>query len=237
MAEEALTKIIARSGLCSRRQAEKLIKEGAVKINGQPAFVGQTATAEKDRIEVSGKVLKEAPKFVYLKLNKPAGYTCSNRHFPGEKNIFDLLKTKERLFTVGRLDKDSRGLLLLSNDGQLALELTHPRYGHEKKYEIQLASDPENGQKIAKELEKGIDIGEGDGVVKAKNARYLQKGLFIIILSEGKKRQIRRMFSALNLQVKDLKRTAIGTLDIGRLKEGFYEELSQEEINKLRRGD
>jgi pseudouridine synthase len=233
---EVLQKIIAASGYCSRRNAEELIRGGAVRVNGRVATVGDRADAAKDKIVVSGQIISAAPK-VYLKLNKPAGYTCTNRNFPGEKNIFDLVRTPDRLFAVGRLDKDSRGLVLLTNDGDLTQKLAHPSFEHDKIYEVTIKGaigDQEAGEVVVKELLTGIDIGEGDGKVCARKARYLQNNLFIITLNEGKKRQIRRMFAALGLETADLKRIELAGLGLGGLKEGAWTPLSAAEIKQLR---
>jgi len=167
-------------------------------------------------------------------LNKPVGYVCTNRSFPGEKNIFDLLKTTERLFAVGRLDKESRGLVLLTNDGDLAQRLAHPKFQHDKVYEVKTQEKITKSDSIVTQFKKGINIGEEDGVVRVKDIKYLQNGLFVITLSEGKKRQIRRMFKALDLNIIDLKRTKISSLALGNLKEGQWQYLDKEEIKKLK---
>lgn len=232
-----LQKVIALSGHSSRRQAEKLIEAGRVKLNGRLAVPGDMADPEKDVISIRGKEISTAAtNKVYIKLNKPAGYTCTNRSFPGEKNIFELVKTPMRLFTVGRLDKNSRGLVLLTNDGELAQKLAHPKFEHEKIYEAKISSENTTGPVIAEKLLKGVDIGEGDGVVSAKAVQYLQKGRFIITLSEGKKRQIRRMFRSLGFPLVNIKRLNLGGLSLGRLPEGKWEELNADELQKLKAG-
>ncbi|HBA37021.1 TPA: pseudouridine synthase [Candidatus Falkowbacteria bacterium] len=229
-----LQKAIAASGYCSRRKAEELIRNDRVKINGQAATLGAKADPEKDKITINNRLISRAADKIYLKLNKPIGYTCTNRHFPGEKNIFDLVNLSERLFAVGRLDKDSRGLILLTNDGDLAQHLTHPKFEQEKNYEVKIAGQIDNPDFIIKKLIGGLDIGEGDGLARAKNAKYLQNGLFVITLNEGKKRQIRRMFQSLGIKVRDLKRTTLGGLSLGTLSEGRWEYLPQEEIMRLK---
>lgn len=229
-----LQKIIAQSGYSSRRQAEKLIREGAVKVNGRVATVGQEAEPEGDVITVKGKVIGTEAEKIYIKLNKPGGYVSTNRRFPGEKNIFELVKLPTRLFAVGRLDKGSRGLVLLTNDGGLAQRLAHPRFGHEKVYEAKVSGKVEKPQMIAKKLVAGVDIGLGDGIAKAKRADYLQKGIFVITLDEGKKRQLRRMFKALELEVVDLRRISLASLKLGSLPEGKWAQLTKEEINNLK---
>lgn len=228
-----LQKTIAISGHCSRRQAEMLIRNGQVKINGELALIGVQADPEKDTITVKGRLLGNAPKKTYIMLNKPIGYTCTNRHFAKEKNIFDLIDLDLRLFAVGRLDKDSRGLVLVTNDGDLTLKLSHPRFANEKDYEVKVKDEVINPELVIKNLLTGIDIGEGDGVVKAAKAKYLQNGVFIITLNEGKKRQIRRMFSKLGTQVVDLRRIGLGGLSLGNLPEGKWDYLTPQEMTAL----
>ena len=133
---EVLQKIIADAGLMSRREAAKLIKGGGVKINGCLAKLGDRADRGKDIILVRNQALPANNPKVYLKINKPLGYTCTNKIFTKEKNVFELIQLPQRLFTIGRLDKHSQGLLLITNDGLLAQQLTHPKFGHEKVYEV-----------------------------------------------------------------------------------------------------
>jgi pseudouridine synthase len=228
-----LQKAIAQSGYASRRQAERLIRNGSVQVNGQVALVGDQADPQLDRITVQGRQLAAAPKKIYLRLNKPAGYTCTNREFKNERNIFELVNLPEKLFAVGRLDKDSRGLILLTNDGDLDQYLSHPSFEHNKVYEVLVQGQIRNSQTIINKLRNGIDIGEGDGIVHAQQAKYLQNNLFVITLSEGKKRQIRRMFQQLDLDVTDLKRVQIASLALGDLKEGQWSYLRPEEVKAL----
>lgn len=228
-----LQKIIAASGYTSRRKAEQLIHNGSVKINGRLALVGDEADPALDNITVQGHPLGAPAKKIYIKLNKPAGYTCTNRQFKDERNIFELIKVLERLFVVGRLDKDSRGLVLVTNDGDLDQYLSHPKFQNNKIYEAQINGEVKNISSLRNKFLSGIDIQEGDGLARAKNLEYLQNNLFIITLTEGKKRQIRRMFQALNLEVSDLKRVAIAGLTLGNLQEGQWAYLSQAEINEL----
>jgi len=229
-----LQKAIATSGYCSRRKGEELIREGLVSVNGRLAFIGDEADPEKDKITINGRLLSGPEKLVYIILNKPLGYTCTNRRFPNEKNIFDLVDLPSRLFAVGRLDKDSHGLILLTNDGDLTLKLSHPRYEHDKEYEVKIRDEVINPNLVINNLLKGVEIGDGDGIVKAVRAEYLQNNLFVITLNEGKKRQIRRMFEALGTKVIDLKRVRLGSLTLGNLPEGRWDYLSDEEINNLK---
>lgn len=244
-----LQKFIAQSGYCSRRQAEELIKKGRVLVNGKIAEPGMKAD-ETDEVKIGGKRLALRKKMIYIKLNKPKGYVSTSRKFKGEKNIFDLVDIKERLFAAGRLDKDSRGLILLTNDGELVNELTHPRYEHEKRYLAIVERIGQTGristnkkrictnheyELITTKFTNGVDIGEGDGIVKAKDAKRLGGGKFLVVLTEGKKRQIRRMFKALDFQVVDLVRISIGGLEQGNLQEGQWEYLSDNEMKKLKK--
>ncbi len=228
-----LQKFIADSGYSSRRQAEELIRDGQVEINGQLAFIGERADPALDRVSIRGRELNPAIAKIYIKLNKPVGYTCTNRRFKGEENIFDLVDIKDRLFAIGRLDKGSHGLILLTNDGGLTQKLTHPKFQHDKIYEVKIKEEAGDGFAICKRLVSGVDIGEGDGLVKAKSAQYLQTKSFIITLSEGKKRQIRRMLGTLGFTVSDLKRIDFAGIKLDRLPEGAWANLTAEEINRL----
>jgi 23S rRNA pseudouridine2605 synthase len=242
-----LQKFIAETGLYSRRRAEELIRLGRVTVNGMAAELGMRAD-ENDDVRVSGKKIELQKKKIYIKLNKPPGYTCTNRKFPGEKNVFELLddiNRKNGLHVVGRLDKDSRGLALLTNDGSLTQRLTHPKFEHEKRYLVRISTDSEriltdhgsSGNRkseignLEMKLKQGVDIGEGDGVVRARAAKYLGGEKFEIILTEGKKRQIRRMFRVLGREVADIERTAIGKLELGNLKEGEWRYLDNDQLS------
>jgi len=219
-----LQKKIAESGCCSRRTAEELIVAGFVAVNGIKAVIGQNVEA-RDEITISGKPLKAQTQKIYIALNKPKGYTCTNRRFAGEKNIFDLIKLKARLFVVGRLDKDSRGLVILTNDGEYAQKTTHPRYHHEKVYEVAVEDvKPSDVRVIISCLTKGVRH-EREFLV-AKKATYLGNNKFRLILTQGKKRQIRRMFTVLGYSVSDLLRTQIGNVKLGDLKEGEWKEIT-----------
>lgn len=219
-----LQKVIAESGYCSRRKAEELIAAGKVKVNNKVAEPGQPV-ASGDQITIDSKPLKRQLKKIYIALNKPKGYTCTSRRFKGEKNIFDLVNVDERLFIVGRLDKNSHGLVILTNDGDYAQKMTHPRYHHEKVYEVTVKTPLRKGKveedyykDVSSCLTKGI-MDDGDFLI-AKKVIYLGNNKFRITLTEGKKRQLRRMFASLGLKVTDLIRTRIGKVKLGDLKEG-----------------
>ncbi len=241
-----LQKFIAESGYCSRRRAEELIREGVVTVNNKVATIGQSVT-DGDRVLIDGEPIGRQALKIYIALNKPKGYTCTNRRFKDEKNIFDLVDIDERLFIVGRLDKDSRGLVILTNDGEYTQKITHPRFHHEKVYEVTVdmpkASNPDittpakRGKSNVEEswardillcLKKGI-MQEGEFLV-AKKASYLGNNKFKVTLTEGKKRQLRRMFGFLNLRVKDLVRVQIGNIKLDDLKEGRWQEIKNPQI-------
>ncbi len=235
--KKILQKIIAESGYCSRRAAEDLIKKGQVKLNGVLAKVGDMAD-ETDKIKVRGEVIGAARDKVYIKMNKPVGYTCTNRQFKGEKNIFELAESlPSGVFTIGRLDKNSRGLILITNDGDLTLKLTHPRMAHEKVYEVRVRADIDEKTvgKIKVNFIKGIPFGMDEGIAKAKKVEYLEDGMFRIVLTEGKKRQIRRMFESVETRVIDLKRVNFAGLELGNLPEGKWGYLNKAEIERLKK--
>lgn len=220
-----LQKVIAESGYCSRRRAEELIREGVVTVNDKFAVLGQSV-ADSDQIKIDGKELKTQSQKIYIALNKPKGYTCTNRRFKGEKNIFDLVSTNDRLFVVGRLDKNSRGLVVLTNDGDFAQKMSHPRYHHEKVYEVTVKNEKNlDPSDIITCLKKGI-MDDGEFLV-AKKATYHGDGKFRVILTEGRKRQLRRMFASLGLNVLDLNRKSIGKIKLADLKEGEWTEIKK----------
>jgi len=236
-----LQKLIASSGICSRHEAEKMILSGRVILNNKTAKLGARAD-ETDEIMVDHKKLVFKNNFIYIKLHKPAGYVCTTATFPGEKNIFSLLTTKKVLSIVGRLDKESEGLVILTDDGDLAYHLTHPKYGVKKVYVVTLShdigtdkTDPKKRiiDLIAK-MKKGVNIGLGDGVVRAEQVKHLRGRTFEVVLGEGKKRQIRRMFRRLNCHVSRLVRVRIGSLSIGGVRRGEWKYISKEEVAKLR---
>ncbi len=217
-----LQKYIADSGYCSRRKAEDLIRNKKVLINDKIAELGVKAD-KANEVKIGNKVIKPIEDKIYIKLNKPIGYTCTNRKFKNEKNVFDLVNLKERLFVVGRLDKDSRGLVVLANDGNWAEKMMHPRFEHEKEYRVKIKHQTSNVKDdIKNKFLGGVDIGEGDGFVKARKVEYIKEDVFKIILTQGKKRQIRRMFKALGLNIIDLERVRIGGIKLDELKEGKF---------------
>lgn len=235
--KKILQKIIAETGFCSRRSAEAAIKQGQVKVNGVLAVPG-TMAEEGDKITVRGRLIGSAKSKVYVKMNKPTGYTCTTRSFKNEKNIYELSDSLPMgVVPVGRLDKNSRGLLFLTNDGDLALKLTHPRFSHEKVYEVKVPSEitDTEAEKARESFLKGINFGQEEGMAKAKRVKYLANGLFEITLTEGKKRQIRRMFAELKIKVLDLKRIKFAGLELGNLPEGKWGYLNKKELDNLKK--
>ncbi len=250
---ERLQKILSARGIASRRKAEEYIEQGLVKVNGVRAELGQKADPETDTIEVDGKVLQARQELLYYVMNKPEGVLTSNVSREGgtinpkrrgEKKgtksvapermyptIRDLLpeELKGKLFPVGRLDKDSTGLLLLTNDGVVAFRLTHPKFDHEKEYEVIVHKPLEHQDKIS--MEDGMIILGSQ--TKPATVRFVTKDTFCIALSEGKNRQIRRMCEKLGYQVKSLKRIRIVTLTDTALKSGEIRALKKEETTAL----
>jgi len=242
MPEIRLQKYLAQAGIASRRQSERLIVGGKVKVNDKVRdILGVTIDPENDKVEVFGKIIKPE-KFVYIILNKPVGVlsTCKKDREKG-RTILDLVKSEERLYPVGRLDKNSSGLLLLTNDGDLALKLTHPRYEHEKEYEVEI--DKDLSSEDLKKMSRGIII-EGKKTLPAKisakggsafGGKKIKSKKFRMILREGRKRQIRKMCDALGYQIKSLQRIRMGNLSLGNLAFGKWRELSNKEIDKLKK--
>jgi 23S rRNA pseudouridine2605 synthase len=214
--KKPLQKFIADSGYCSRRKAESLIIEGKVKVNKEVFRMG-TKVDEKDQVTIKNRTIKPQKKSIYILLNKPKGYVCTNNE--NEKNVFSLVDIKERLFVVGRLDKNSWGLVLLTNDGDLTYKLTHPSFEHEKEYIVESSREisPENMER----MKKGVDLKEKTKA-KMKSIKRIGKNKYQIVLSEGKKRQIRRTFEVFDSTVLDLKRIRIDKYKLGNLKKGQW---------------
>jgi pseudouridine synthase len=228
---ERLQKILSARGIASRRKAEEYITAGLVTVNGVRATLGQKADPEKDVIEVSGTVMEERATMLYFLLNKPVGIETTNATVAGQKTVKDLLpkELQGKVFPVGRLDKDSGGLLLLTNDGPLSYRLTHPKFDHEKEYEVEVANKMFDG--ALEKLEKGLMI---DGS-KTKPAviKRLGPSAFLITLTEGRNRQIRRMCQKVGNPVNKLTRVRIMTLSDAHLKPGQLRELKKEEVKTL----
>lgn len=227
-----LAKLIAQSGLCSRKEASRLITAGLVKVNGEIARHLQ-AINDTDCIEIAGAPLATPAPLQYWIYHKPVGIDCNNR--PEDPNsIAQLLGTLPvRLFAVGRLDKDSRGMLLLTNDGAFAQRLLHPDYAHQKSYLVTL--DQATSPSVVQAFSQGIhwQVGPHNYQAKPCQAKRVNERQLEIILTEGKHRQIRYMCRALGFKVVDLCRTAIGALSLGTLAAGDCRQLNAEELTQL----
>ncbi|MEK6967386.1 MAG: pseudouridine synthase [Nanoarchaeota archaeon] len=231
---ERIQKIIANAGICSRRKAEGLIIEGKVIVNGKKAKIGQSADADKDSILVEGKLLQKQSKKYYL-LNKPKGYETTMKTTAGLPTVASLMKSNVRVVPAGRLDVDSRGLLIMTNDGELCHRIMHPSYEIDKVYEIKVnGSIPD--EKINM-LRKGVKLDDGKTRPCKVELIERKKGLTLLrmTLHEGRKRQIRRMLKAINFHADDLVRVKIGNLTIGEFKEGTYKELTPGEVIQLKK--
>ena len=224
-----LQKYLSSAGFCSRRKGEEYIKEALVKVNGKTVLeLGTKVDPQSDRIEVNGTLVQADQKPVYIALNKPKEYVTSCDHH-GEKIVLDLIDIPERIYPVGRLDKDSTGLLLLTNDGRLHHRLSHPSFDHEKEYEVIVASHITDG--ALRSLEKGLPV-MGTKTRPAKVKRLSSKR-FRIVLKEGRNRQIRRMVGKVGGRVIGLKRIRISNIKLGRLSEGSWRYLREKEKEGL----
>ena len=225
-----LQKYIAECGVASRRKAEDLIVSGKVKVNGQTITkLGTKIDPAQDKIAVNGQPVKQAESKIYIKLNKPRGVVsaCTD---PREKTVIDLVKdVLDRLYPIGRLDKNSEGLILLTNDGELANELMHPRYEHEKEYVVTVQFPIFYVQ--LNRLKEGVEI-EGKKTLPAQ-VKQVGSRRFHIILKEGKKRQIRKMVEAVGNRVVRLKRIRIKNIELGKLPLGQYAYLTPSEVRDL----
>lgn len=233
--EDRLQKILSRSGLGSRRKCEKLIIEGQVMVNDKLAIIGMKADPDEDTIIVDGQPIKPPEPKQYIALNKPRGVLSSVKHQDARPIVCDLVETPFRVFPVGRLDKDSEGLILLTNDGKLTQRLTHPRYAHEKEYRVLVARHPEQEQLNL--WEQGITLNGGAKTLPAKVRieSFSGKGAWLrIILREGRKHQIRDICAYFDLPVVKLIRIRIATLTLGSLKPGEWKHLTFKEISALK---
>jgi len=227
-----LQKFIAANSGYSRRKAEDLISNCEVKINGKTQNkLGIIINPEKDKIQVKGVLIKPNTKKIYIALNKPAGYTSTKKDSHAEKTVMDLIPFPN-INPVGRLDKDTTGLLLLSNDGDFAYKITHPKFEHEKEYIVHLQNNLQLKDKNI--LEQGVILnGKKTSKCKIKKGKSIKPNDFVcnIIIHEGRKRQIRRMFEEVGNKVIYLKRIRIGKINLGNLEEGKFRILKPEEIN------
>jgi 23S rRNA pseudouridine2605 synthase len=236
--EERLQKILAQAGYGSRRSCELFIEAGRVRVNGQVAKLGQKADVSRDKITLDGKPVAASTEFIYVALHKPRNVLSTVTAEPGDnrQTVRDLLDLPERLYPVGRLDFDSEGLVLMTNDGELANCLTHPRYGHQKEYRVLLARRPDDRQLDT--WARGIVLEDGHHTAPAQ-VRFEStagKGAWVrVIMGEGRKRQIREIGFLLGLPVVRILRVRIGSLVLGNLKPRQWRYLTTQEIADLRK--
>jgi len=235
---ERLQKILSQAGIASRRAAEKLIAEGRVSVNGTTVReMGVKADPAVDDIRVDGRRVKSAERHRYILLYKPAGYVTTRSDPQRRPTVIDLLRgVREYVYPVGRLDYDTEGLLLLTNDGELAATLTHPRHEVERTYEARVAGMPD--EDALDRLRRGIPL-DGRRTMPAdvkllNRARADRDGVLLITIREGRNRQVRRMLEAVGHPVKSLKRTRIGPIADRYLKPGHWRELTDAEIRTLK---
>jgi len=234
--KERLQKIISRSGLMSRRQAEERIRQGLVLVDGRVAQLGESADPALEEIRVAGELLRFFSKNLTLMLNKPTGYICSMSDPQGRRLAIDLLPPElGRLYSIGRLDYNTEGLLLLTNDGDLAQHLTHPSHHVPKTYLVKVRGLLNDTGR--KKLESGLKLEDGLTAPARVSAvrRSGQNCWFELTLREGRNRQVRRMCEALNLPVVRLKRIALGDLCLDDLKSGMHRPLKDEELAGLKK--
>jgi 23S rRNA pseudouridine2605 synthase len=235
--EIRLQKILSQAGLASRRAAEQLIAEGRVSVNGETVrAMGVKADPAGDDIRVDGRRIKGVERPRYILLNKPRGYVTTRSDPQRRSTVIDLLTgVREYVYPVGRLDYDTEGLLLLTNDGDLAARLTHPRHGVERTYEARVSGMPD--REALERLRKGIPL---DGhrtlpatVVLVNASRHDRDGVLLLTIREGRNRQVRRMCEAVGHPVKELRRVRIGPLADRRLRVGQWRELTAAEVKRL----
>jgi 23S rRNA pseudouridine2605 synthase len=234
-AGERLQKVLAAAGVASRREAEELIVEGRVEVDGQVVTeLGTRVDPLHQQVSVDGETLHR-PKLVYFAVHKPAGVVSTARDPAGRPRVIDLLpRDAGRVFNVGRLDLESEGLILVTNDGELANLLTHPRHGVKKIYEVQVAGHPE--PEVLAQLKKGVYLAEG--FARAVNIRVKGRRknstILEMVLDEGRNREVRRLFARVGHKVQRLTRVVVGPIRLGELPRGAVRRLTPEEVRKLR---
>lgn len=233
MEGERLQKVLAHAGIASRRAVEELIVAGRVKVNGVRAHLGQRVDADKDVVEVDGSPVPLGVDLRYYLVNKPAGMVTTARDEFGRPTVVELIDTDARVWPVGRLDTDTEGALIVTNDGDLTARLTHPRYGVEKLYLATVQGGVSRA--TLRTLVSGVDL--EDGRARAAGARLKSRSgadsLVEIVMTEGRKREVRRMLAAVGHPVRRLARVGIGPVRLGRLKPGTYRKLAPGEVQAL----
>jgi pseudouridine synthase len=233
---ERLQRLLARAGYGSRRASEQLIVEGRVTVNGTVAILGDRADPEQDDVEVDGLSVNLDPNVRYYALHKPVGVVTTMRDPQGREDVRGYLPPDgPRVFPVGRLDRHTEGLLLLTNDGELANALMHPRFGVEKEYLAEVDGVPT--AKHLGRLRRGVQLDDGDARAKSARAagRAGERGAIRLVMTEGRKREVRRLLAAVGLPVVRLVRVRVGPVRLGDLPPGERRELTHEEVVALRR--
>lgn len=233
--EVRLQKFMAECGVASRRKSEELIEMGKVKVNGHTAHIGDKINPKRDIVTVRGKKINKSDKMYYIMLNKPRGYVTTVSDELGRKTVMDLIDVNARVYPVGRLDKDSEGLLILTNDGAFANALTHPKHNYTKVYRVTVRPAVNDG--ILERLRNGIEIDGRRTAPCDVNVITEEEGRVVLefILREGRNRQIRKMCEAVDLEVARLKRISIGPVKLGMLAVGKSRQLTDNEVRKLLR--
>jgi 23S rRNA pseudouridine2605 synthase len=230
---QRVQKILAAAGIGSRRYCEQLIAEGRVAVDGEVAALGTKADPLTQVITLDGERVHTNPLLAYLLLNKPQGYVTTVTDPQGRPTVMDLVPSNPRVYPVGRLDRDTEGLLLLTNDGELANRLAHPRYQIEKTYVAQIRGTVRRRQ--VRELLEGVEL--EDGLARARSVRELadsgDRSLLELVLAEGRKREVRRMLSAVGIHLERLARVKLGPLALGDIAPGKLRPLNQAEVRAL----
>ena len=226
---ERLNKFIASCGICSRRKADELIQSGRIKVNGEVVKDLGVKVSLEDKVELDGKTISKEEKKVYLMLNKPVGYVTTASDEKGRKNVLDLIYEDVRVYPIGRLDMYTEGLLLLTNDGDFANKLMHPKFEIDKRYVV--TTDTKVTRQMLETLRNGVNI--GDYVTREAKVEKIDEENISITIHEGKNRQVRRMCEAVGIKVLKLKRTNYGPVSLGELPVAKYRHLTDFELYNL----
>ncbi|MDP4835346.1 MAG: rRNA pseudouridine synthase [Ilumatobacteraceae bacterium] len=229
---ERLQKVLAQRGFGSRRVCEELIEQGRVTVNGEPAQLGRRVDVQRDAVAVDGVAVGVRPDLVYYLLHKPYNVITTVKDTHDRVTVVELVPSEPRVFPVGRLDLDSEGLIILTNDGELTHHLTHPSFGVEKEYLVHVRCGPDGVPETAlNKLRRGVEL--DDGITSPAKVGQVQPGVLRIVIHEGRHRQVRRMCDAVGHEVNRLVRTRIGTLVDAALKPGEWRLLTTQEVRSL----
>lgn len=229
---ERLQKVLAQRGFGSRRVCEELIEQGRVTVNGEPAQLGRRVDVQRDAVAVDGVAVGVRPDLVYYLLHKPYNVITTVKDTHDRVTVVELVPSEPRVFPVGRLDLDSEGLIILTNDGELTHHLTHPSFGVEKEYLVHVRCGPDGVPETAlNKLRRGVEL--DDGITSPAKVGQVQPGVLRIVIHEGRHRQVRRMCDAVGHEVNRLVRTRIGTLVDATLKPGKWRLLTTQEVRSL----